>query len=270
MNHTFGITLSGGGVKGLAHAGVLQALDEHDLKPTCISATSAGAMVGALYASGIKPHDMLAIISDIKLFSFRSFNLRSPGFFDISPLEKALKKNILAETFDELPIEFHVIATNLETARSTTFSNGKLLPAILASSAFPMVFNPIEINGNLYADGGITNNFPVNVIRENCKYLLGVYVNPLYEVERKKLASSMKIADRVYRIAINYSSSLKFNICDKMINPRGLSQFGTFDMNKADKIFEIGYNTATDAIKEMKKGVEDSELNPIQRFFSKL
>jgi NTE family protein len=269
MKHTFGITLSGGGIKGLLHAGVLQALEENNLKPTCISGASAGAMVGVLYASGIKPDKILEIVHNLKLFSFKSFNLKEPGFFGISPLKEQLEKYIEAKTFEELPIEFHTVATNLVEGKSKLFSSGDLVPAVLASSAFPMVFSPVDINGHLYADGGITNNFPVDAIRDRCKYLLGVYASPLHEIKEQKLSNSVKVADRVYHIAVNYSSSLKFGTCDKVINPKGLEKYGTFEMNKADKIFEIGYNAANDSINQIKNDISDLELNPIQLFFRK-
>lgn len=270
MEHTFGITLSGGGIRGIAHAGVLQALEENGLQPTCISGASAGAMVGALYASGVKPFEILEILNHTSFFGFHNFNWRKPGFFNLSFLESLLKKHMKIKRFEDLPIEFHTVATNLITANTRVFSEGEIIPAVIASSSFPLVFSPIEIDGVLYSDGGITNNFPVNVIRNKCEHLLGVYVSPLHEIDSKRLSSSLKLADRVYRIAINYASTLKFDICDKIINPVALESYAMFDLNKANEIFEIGYAVANRKIKEANKNTEGKSLDPIKRFFSKV
>lgn len=253
--HKFGLTLSGGGVKGLAHAGALQALSDNNLRPTCISGTSAGAMVGALYAAGVDPEKILELVNSTSLFGLHNFNWRKPGFFDISFLTTILEKHLGESTFEDLPIELHTVATDLITAQSKVFSSGKLIPAILASSAFPMLFSPIHIEDGWYADGGITNNFPVNIVRQRCDKLLGIYVSPLHKVGEKSLDNTLKIVDRVYRISINYNSVQKFDTCDWVIYPEELQNYSTFDMKKASEIYEIGYKAALKIVDEIKSKV---------------
>ncbi len=250
--HKFGLTLSGGGVKGLAHAGALKALSDNDLHPTCISGTSAGAMIGALYAAGVKPDTILELINNISLFGLHNFSWRKPGFFDISFLTDILEKHLGDSTFEDLPIELHTVATDLISAQSKVFNSGKLIPAILASCAFPMLFSPIQIDTGWYADGGITNNFPVNIVRSKCEKLLGIYVSPLQTVDEKALDNTLKIVDRVYRISINYNSVQKFSACDWVIYPKELEEYSTFDMRKASKIYDIGYKAALKIVDEIK------------------
>lgn len=255
--HKFGLTLSGGGVKGLAHAGALKALSDNDLHPTCISGTSAGAMVGALYAAGVKPDAILELVNSTSLFGLHNFNWRKPGFFDISFLTDILEKHLGDSTFEDLPIEFHTVATDLISAQSKVFSSGKLIPAILASSAFPMLFSPVHIDEGWYADGGITNNFPVNIVRQKCDKLLGIYVSPLHTVDQKSLDNTLKIVDRVYRISINYNSVQKFDSCDWVIYPEELQNYSTFDMKKAGEIYAIGYKAALKIVDEIKRGIDE-------------
>lgn len=254
--HKLGLTLSGGGVKGLAHAGVLQALTENNIRPTCISGTSAGAMVGALYAAGIEPKKILEMINQISLFGFHNFTWRKPGFFDITALTEQLEKALGDTNFEDLPIELHTVATDLFSAQSKVFSSGRIIPAVLASSAFPMIFSPVKINDIWYADGGITNNFPVNIIRQKCEKLLGIYVSPLQAMGENALDSTIKIVDRAYRISINYNSIQKFDVCDWVVYPKGLENYSTFDMKKADHIYDIGYKEGLKMVEQLQDFIE--------------
>jgi NTE family protein len=253
-----GLVLSGGGVKGVAHIGVLKALAEHGIYPDIVSGSSAGAVVGALYASGRTADEIFSIFKESSIFSFSNFAFGKPGIIDLLKFKRQFQRYFDHDFFEELQRPLFVAATDLVRGRNKIFQSGPLVDTILASSAFPLVFSPYEIKGTLYADGGIVNNFPVEPLLKRCDYILGVYVNPLKKIEPTKLSNSFRVSERVYQIATRYSSLLKLEHCNFVILPQQLEQFGTFDMKRADAIFDIGYREALEAMPEIISGMREA------------
>lgn len=249
MEHKIGLVLSGGGVKGVAHIGALKALGEHGIFPSCIAGASAGAMVGALYASGKKPEEIFEIFKQSSLFSLSNFAIGKPGLIDLEKFKPYLQKHLPGDTFEALKHKLYVSATDLVRGRNKIFQSGPLVDTILASSAFPLVFSPYKVGEGLYADGGIVNNFPVEPLIDECDYIIGIYVNPLKNTEAAQLSNSIRVMERVYQITTRYSSLLKFEDCNRIILPQELEQYGTFDMKKAQAIFELGYEVTKKNIK---------------------
>ena len=122
----------------------------------------------------------------------------------------------------------------------------KIADAILASSAFPGVFSPYQIEGNVYSDGGILNHFPTDILQGRCDYLIGVYVSPIQNIESKDLKSVKSVTSRAFDLLYANYNYQKFNLCDWIIEPKELANFSTFETSKTkmDAIFEIGYNEA--------------------------
>lgn len=256
-----GLALSGGGVKGVAHIGVLKALEEAAIFPDCISGTSAGALVGALYASGKSPDNIFKIFDESVIFSFSNMALGKPGFIDLLKFKPYFQEFFPEKTFASLQRELFVATTDLVHGETKIFKSGDLVDAVLASSAFPMVFSPYKIDGKLYADGGIVNNFPIEPLLKDCDYIIGVYANPLKNIDNNHLTSTLRILERVYQIATRYASLQKIEECHHILLPQQLEQYGTFEMKKAKEIYELGYtetkkhiNTIVSEIEELKSG----------------
>lgn len=254
-----GLALSGGGVKGVAHIGVLKALEEAQIFPDSISGTSAGALVGALYASGKSPDDIFEIFDKSVIFSFSNMALGKPGFIDLLKFKPYFQQYFPEKTFASLERPLFVAATDLVQGKTKIFKSGDVVDAVLASSAFPLVFSPYTINGKLYADGGIVNNFPIEPLLKDCDYIIGVYANPLKHIESNQLKNTLHIMDRVYQIATRYASLQKIEECHHILLPQQLEQYGTFEMKKAKEIYELGYaetkkhiNTIVSEIEELK------------------
>ncbi|UCA57668.1 patatin-like phospholipase family protein [Aequorivita sp. F7] len=131
------------------------------------------------------------------------------------------------------------------------FKSGNLIPSILASSAFPGIFTPVTINGALYIDGGVLNNFPVGSIETVCDTLIGSYVNRLEDITVESLQSSYQVANRAYQISLDNQSVSKLSKCDVLIAPPTISRFGIFDWRNMDTIFEIGYNEAVSKLQKL-------------------
>ena len=148
-----GLVLSGGASKCIAHLGVLKALNEIGISIDYISAVSGGALLGSVVASGISPDEALKIIVSRANFSFYFPSFRSGGLFSMSPIENLYAETLPVKTFEELKIPMSVVVTDINNGKSCYFQHGALLKPIIASSSYPIIFEPVEINGIQYLDG---------------------------------------------------------------------------------------------------------------------
>lgn len=252
-----GLVLSGGGMRGAAHIGVIKALQEHNIKVHCVSGVSAGAIVGALFAKGMQWDEMLKFFKSVNVIDYKKFAFGKPGFIDIDKYYNTLKTVFTDDDFKQLEIPLYINATNIISGDSKTFHKGQLIKPVLASAAFPGVYTPVEINGNQYVDGGVLDNFPVEAIKEKCDHLIGVYVNPFSKMNIKDLKHSYSILERAYRIKSAKEDFLKFESFDLVVCPNQLNNYSIFDSSKVDEIFNHGYEKA----KELLTDIVISKLN---------
>jgi len=237
--YKIGIALSGGGIKGLCHAGVLKALEEHNIKPDIISGVSAGSVVGALYADGYSPDEIAALFEDISFRQMTKLRIPSGGFFKMDVFRHFISKKLRAKTFEELSIPLRVVATNLDNGQSVTFSTGHLVDPIIASCSVPVLFSPQIIDGVNYVDGGVLKNFPVSTIRNDCERVIGINASPLVAAEYK--LSVLSVASRSYHFMFKANILHDIELCDLLIEPVDMGNYDTFDVNKGREIFELGY-----------------------------
>jgi len=234
-----GITLSGGGARGIAHIGVLKALEEMGIKISIISGTSAGSIVGALYSHGYKPEEILSIIQKVSVFKSVRPAWTWIGLLSLDGLKDVLLKYIPENNFDKLKIPLTVAATDLKKGEVVYFSKGELIPCVLASSCVPAVFTPISYEGKLFVDGGVLDNLPVKPIREKCDLLIGSHCNPIgSDFDARNLRT---IIERSLLMAINGNTQKSRELCDVFIEPPDLNKFTGFGINKAQEIFDVGY-----------------------------
>ncbi len=244
-----GLVLSGGGVRGIAHIGVIMALEEHEIIITHIAGTSIGALIGGLYAKGIGCEEILDFFKAIDFFSFSNYALNKPGFVDNEKFYESFAKLLPEDNFTALKIPLYITATNILDGTSSVFHSGELIRPMLASAAFPGVIAPLKIKDGYYSDGGILNNFPSDLIKMYCDKLIGVYVNPFEKVRIQDLKHSYTIMERAYKIRMAKDSLDKFKDCDLVISPNDLTNYSTFSMNDMDTIFKVGYTSTKKALK---------------------
>jgi NTE family protein len=244
-----GIILSGGGVRGFAHAGILKALNEAEIYPDVIAGVSAGAIVGALYADGHSPDEIFQFFKEDKSF-FKYAKIRIPGkgLFKTVGLRDSISKHLKNEKLEDLEIPLIIAATNMSRGEVVYFDKGKILDRVMASAAIPVLFEPVEIDGDLYVDGGVLDNFPVTPLVKKCKQLIGVSLNPIHPEE--DFDNLFKIAERTFRLSVSSNISPKISLCDQLFEPEELGEFGLLDASKGEKIFELGYNTAKKQLEE--------------------
>lgn len=246
MKYEVGLVLSGGGARGIAHLGVIKALEEIDIKPDVISGTSAGAIIGILYAYGYSTNDILKLLLDLNTFKLLQPALSTTGLLKMEVIYKFLKKYLPENSFDSLKIPTTIAATNIRTGTTEYFNDGDLLMVTCASSCIPVLFNPVEYNGEKYIDGGILNNLPVEAIRKDTKFIIGSHSNPIDEdFEYSNVSAVMQ---RALMLAITRNVTISAKECDFLIEPRGLEPFKVMDIGKAKDIFRIGYQEAKSKI----------------------
>ncbi|TVZ27553.1 NTE family protein [Gillisia sp. Hel_I_86] len=243
-----GLVLSGGGARGVAHIGALKAFEEYHIEITHISGTSAGAIVGAMYAAGNSWQDIFRFFKVVPVFNYRRYAINKPGFIDTLKFYKDFEGFFKKDDFASLEKKLFVTATNLLDGKIKIFSSGELIKPVLALASFPGVFTPISINNGVYVDGGILNNFPVEPLKSICDKIIGVFVNPVETIQIKELSHSYNIINRSLQISLGNQSRHKFKDCDFVISPTGLTKYGIFNLKTLDIILDIGYNAA---IKEL-------------------
>ena len=243
------LVLSGGGARGIAHLGAIKALLEYGTEINHIAGVSAGSIMGAMIANGFSPDDALKIMSEQKLFALFSPVFRR-GFFSMHGLEKGLNKYLTHKTFETLEISLTIFATCVQSGQSVAFSKGDLVKAIVASSSIPGLFEPTNIDGKQYIDGGVINNLPIEPFIDLPEPIVAVHVNPPYTAHN--LTSTLKVMSRVAElIAYNSIERRQFQAA-VFIEPPQLKNFAIHDLRRAKEIFQVGYDYTKSMEKQIK------------------
>lgn len=291
-----GLVLSGGGAKGITHIGVIKALEENNIPIDYVAGTSMGAIVGGMYAMGMSPDDMIAVLksNDFRNWStgeiesdyvyyYRnadpkpnfmemSFRINNLDSFDIKP--NILPTNIISPrqmnyafvpltvqanavaggNFDKLLIPFRCVASDIFNKRPIIFRKGILGDAIRASMTYPLLFKPIVIDNLLLFDGGIFNNFPVDVMRKdfNPEFIIGsaVSANP-------RKPDEGDIVMQVENMVMNYTDYSIPKEEGLLLNFH-ISSSKTFDFSRVDEFVKLGYDSAMKHIDELKARINRS------------
>ncbi len=239
-----GLALAGGGSKGLIHAGALQYFKENKIIFHSLSGTSAGSIVAGLYSCGKKPHEILDFFSTTKMFSTKHIGLSSKGVIKTKTLRNEFEHIIGNPNIEDLNYELQIVATNMLEGSEKIFDKGNLIDAILASSAYPGVFTPMKIDGVIYSDGGMVNNYPIDIIKNKTDITVGIDFPDFEIFKEDDLSNMFDILTRSFDIIRNLNTSKKNSLADIYLTPsRGLN-LGTFDTdpNKLEEIFALGYS----------------------------
>lgn len=243
-----GLCLSGGGARGIYHIGALQFIKEAGIELAIISGCSAGALVGVLFSGGVSPETLLNLSIKTKWFNFLRPALPNKGLMDLNYLEQILTQNLYNDTFESLSIPVKVIATNLIAGKLKIFDEGSVIKPVLASCSVPLLFKPVEIENELYLDGGILMNFPASVIRDHCDILIGVSLMPVQIVKADEINNSFKLLTRVLELSVQNNSKLQMGYCDILIESPKISQYSKFDLNTAEDLYNLGYQATREAL----------------------
>lgn len=289
-----GLVLSGGGAKGIAHIGIIQALEEHGVPIDYVAGTSIGAIIGGLYAMGYTPQEMLELIGSrefqqcysgaidkdnlyyIKqnnptpsLYTIKAnigdsvtvvqalpLSLIDPVHMNIKILELCIQATAACGgDFDNLFVPFRCVASDVYNKREIIFSEGDLGNAVRASMTFPLVFRPIKVDGVLAYDGGIYNNFPADVMKRD--------FNPDYIIGSVVSSNKAQPADEdiVAQVESMIMQTSNYELPDTngiLMNFDLEGEVGLLDFDKAQYLFELGYATASRLVDSIKASVPRS------------
>ncbi len=248
----YGIAFGGGGARGFAHIGVLQALEEYGINPGILSGVSAGSIAAVLYGAGLTPHDMIECFAESQKFGdFTEWTIPKSGFFKLDKFGKMLESWLSVMNLEDLKIPTVVCATNFDKGISIGWCKGEIVPRVLASCSIPILFPPIRINGVHYVDGGVLRNLPAWAIRDYCKTLIGSNCSPL-DRQFTYRQSVIDIAGRTFHLMSKANVLQDLKICDYVVSPQLISRTKTFDLTSLKKNVKIGYITACKILETMK------------------
>ncbi|MGC1205738.1 MAG: patatin-like phospholipase family protein [Flavobacteriaceae bacterium] len=266
-----GLVLSGGGAKGLAHIGVLKVIDSLGVKIDYIAGTSMGAIIGGLYASGYSGNQLDSIFHEIDFDKLINDDLprASKAFFERDNSEKyavtlpfdnlkvklpsALSRgqntySLLSRltlhvaeitNFNQLPIPFFCIATNIETGKQLVLETGNLTQSIMASGALPSLFQPVKINDAVLIDGGVVNNYPIDELRaKGVDVIIGVDVQDGL-LKREELASALDVLSQINNFRTIKAMENKIKQTDVYIKPN-IKDFNVVSFDEGTKIIKAG------------------------------
>lgn len=284
-----GLVLSGGGAKGFAHIGVLKVLEEAGIKIDYIGGTSMGAVIGGLYASGYnasqidsifkktnfdelindyiprssknfygkKNDELYAIVLPFSNFRIGIPEALSKGMYNYNLLSSLTRNVRHIRDFNKLPTPFLCIATNIETGEEVLLNKGNLVQAMMASSAFPSLFTPVEIDGNLLVDGGVVNNYPIEEVRNlGADIIIGVDVQDDL-MKRKNLKNATRILVQITNLQSIDKMKAKIKETDIYVKP-DIRDFGVISFDRGEEIIRKG-EEATFAVYEKIKSLVNED-----------
>ena len=246
------LVLSGGAARGVAHLGVLAAMEERGLRPKAIVGTSAGALAGALYSSwDCTTGTPLALIRELTPRRILRFAFSRRGIFSGDRVRELLEESLPRRRFEELPVPLYAVVTNWSRRTLETLSEGEIAPAVAASSALPPLFTPVTMGGMDYLDGGVLSILPAREARRIFpgEVIVGVDVNVhpgekgRGTLRKKSRENWLTMATGPLWLSVARASLLERTFADATILvPTGSHPL--FSLSSIEEIYEIGYNNA--------------------------
>ena len=256
-----GLALAGGAARGMAHVGVLQALDAHNIPIHAIAGTSAGALVGGLYAAGVSGQRLLDVRRGLKWSSISGIGLKSLSLSRLSLSNVGLPLGLLdldkliewihgvlggPVEFSQLNIPFAAVASDIVRGEAVVMNEGDIALAIRASSTVPGVFTPVRRNGRLLVDGVVVNNLPISVVREmGADYIIAVELVPPAGQRDREPANALEMM-MMSTYAMIRATQHELMPPDCLIEP-AIGHISMMDMGKSDELVELG-RVATEAL----------------------
>ena len=271
-----GLVLEGGGALGLAHIGVIQWLEEHRIPVNYVAGTSMGGLVGGVYATGRNPTEVRDLVESINWndvlrgqVPFKNLDFRRKQDSVVYPgsIEFGLKKGVqfpegfnsgqevqfildrvalpysTIENFDQLPIPFACVATDLVSGKKFVFRSGNFATALRSTMSLPGFFSPVHVDGHIFADGGLLDNLPVDVAKQmGADVTLAVYLETQPTSSTESL-SSFGVLGKSISVMIAANEVHSMEMADVLISVP-LAKFNTMDYNQANALIKAGYDAA--------------------------
>ncbi len=244
----------GGGARGIAHVGVLKAFNECGFPIHSISGSSVGAIVGALYASGLSVLDLEDIVDNVSITDFIQFKLSKKALFSSEAIERFIISKIGDISFDACKIPLNIAATNILSGKTEWLCDYSIpvAKAVRASASIPGIFSPTKIQDAYFIDGSVTAHLPLK-IEKKYEVVIGSNVIPVEKLDVLP-ASLYGIVDRAIDCLIN-DSMMSVKKFDFTLTPL-LEYIGSFEFKSRDKLMDWGYNSVMKHREDIKEVIK--------------
>lgn len=238
---TVGLTMSGGGVRGMAHVGMLRALLEGGIVPKKVVGVSAGAIVGTLYCAGLLPDEMMTHVSDTSLRRLIKWGLPTTGLTTLDHLRERIRQTIPHNSFSGLKHPLYIGITNLNAGALEIRNDGPLDAVLAASCSIPLVFKPVVIGDDNFVDGGVMKNMPVSPLLQSTDFIIGSNLMPYGLLPTDSTGTVINIVWRCFDLAIMANTQPTLDLCDVVIEPARLLDYNIFNIVKLRELHDLGY-----------------------------
>ncbi|WOE69225.1 patatin-like phospholipase family protein [Hydrogenimonas thermophila] len=246
------LALSGGGVRAVAHLGIIKVLIDNGFKIEAISGSSAGALIGALLCDGKSPEEILKIVKTIKMWDLMK-GIRRGGLFGLNGVKEILYNNLTIKNIEDSNSKLFIACTDLLSGKIYYFENGPVVELSIASSSLVPIISPVKHDGMLLADGGFIDNLPVIPLKKTGLPIIGINVNPIV---KKNPTNFLKTTLRVLILMMNSNIETSKKDCDFFIEPASCDKFNIFDLKRADEAYEIGVSEAIRLLPKLKSKLQ--------------
>lgn len=256
-----GLALSGGAARGFAHIAVLEILEKDEIPVNCIAGTSAGSIVGALYAAGMPLLEIKRTLLRAKWRDILSFALPKVGLISSQGIYRFMETVLPAKEFSSLKIPFAAVAADLRTAEKVVLNSGSVARAVQASCSLPVIFTPTELEGKILVDGGVASQIPVTTARNELGAQTVVAVNVNYRaLEMEEYDSVIKIAAHLSMLWASRNAREEEKLADVIIqvDARGIA---LYDLSKAEELMRRGRKATEDKLPEIRRLIRDSSAH---------
>ena len=256
-----GIALGGGFARGMAHIGVLKVLEEAGIQVEAVAGTSVGAVIGAVYCTGISAKELEELASLVRFSKIARWTLSRYGFCTNDRLGAFLGKVLKVRSFEELKIPLAVTATDFATGGSVVFRSGPLIDPVRASCAYPGMFLPVNIGGKLLVDGMLAYPVPTVPLREmGADRVIGVYLSSQW-TNLKGPRHVFDVIGQCFSIAQEKMCGLWESAADLVVLP-DVSGFSYDDFARAPELVKAGEAVARAALPKIKAWLEQPQAAP--------
>jgi NTE family protein len=248
---SIGLALGGGFARGLAHIGVLKVLEEEKIPINSIAGTSVGALIGAVYASGVCPEEMGELAAQVRFRDFARWTVSRLGFASNDRMTGMLQRCLKVKTFEELRVPLAVIATDFVTGEAVVFRSGDLIAPVRASCAYPGMFLPVNLDGHTLVDGMLAYSVPTTPLREmGAERVLAVYLKAHW-ANSAQPRSVFDVIGQCFSIATRMSGVWQAN-ADVVVEPE-VQGFAYDSFDRAPALVRAGEEAARRALPRIRQ-----------------
>ncbi len=263
-----GLALSGGSALGIAHIGVVDALQKNNITIDCVSGTSAGSIVASGLAFGVSSDMMVKISRELSWANLSRFGYSKLGLNSNKPVGALVDEMIgRGAKIEDAKIPLAIIATDIDTGEKVVFRSGSVAEAVMASTCLPGFFVPVKIKNRRLVDGGLVENLPLSPLKEmGADVCIGVDLGFFRNL--KKARNVVDVITNSYSILLKPQDDLLSGKTEFMIRPH-LEEFHSSDFKKVNNLIDLGYQSALEIMPKIKKRLKIKIKNNQSKSFWK-